>query len=180
MVLSTSRNLPRRASICLLMLAVVFAGFNVSPALLPSAHAAYSVAGTILGLVVIAGIIYLISQDQRGVYYRYPYGQYHASGAHYRYQGPYAAQYRNYQGRFYGGPLPGEWDDDQGRMNWNDYHRGWVSRCASREDDQGRWGQQRQYDAWCRENVRFRGGRPDDQWRRYNPWDHGNAGDRER
>lgn len=114
MARSASRNLPRRASICLLMLALVFTGINVAPAILPSAHAAYSVVGTILGLAVIAGVIYLISQDQRGVYYRYPYGQYYATGTHYRYQGPYATQYRNYQGRFYGGTLPGQWSGNQG------------------------------------------------------------------
>ena len=175
---SASQSLVRQASVCLLLLALVFVGINVAPATLPPAHAQQvSVAGAILGLAVIAGIIYLVTQDQQGVYHRYPYGQYSANGPHYRYQGAYAAQYRNYQNRFYNGPLPGQWNGNQGAMNWNESHQGWNARCASRPDNQGRWGQQRQWDAWCQQNMRFQNARPDQQWRRYNPYDTGSAND---
>jgi hypothetical protein len=156
----------RRFSAALLILAVAFVGINATPASLPRGHAQQvSIAGTILGLAAIAGIVYLITQDQQGVYHRY------------RYQGPYAAYYHNYQGRYYNGPLPGQWSGNQGRMNWNEYHRGWTARCAPRADNRGRWGQQRQWDAWCQQNQRFRGGRPDAGWRRNNPWDRGMPND---
>jgi hypothetical protein len=154
-------GLVRQVSAAVLILAVAFVGMNATPAALSQAHAQISLAGTILGLAAIAGIIYLVTQDQQGVYHRY------------RFQGPYAAYYRNYQGRYYGGPLPRQWSGDQGRMNWSDYHQGWAARCAPRADSQGRWGRQRQWDAWCGQNVRFRAGGPDAAWRRNNPWDRG-------
>lgn len=168
----------RHVSVALLILAVAFVGVNAAPTALPQARAQQvSVAGTILGLAVIAGIIYLVTQDQQGVYHRYPYGQYSPSGPHYRYSGPYAVRYRSYQNHFFSGPLPRSWSSNRGTMNWHDYHQGWTARCAPRPDSQGRWGQQRQWDAWCRQNQRFRGARPDQQWRRSNPRDNGNLND---
>jgi hypothetical protein len=166
----------RQVSAALLILAVVFVGMNATPAALPQGQAQQvSVAGAILGLAVIAGIVYLVTQDQQGVYHRYPYGQY--VQGRYRYQGPYAVRYRTYQNRFYNGPLPGRWNGSQGRMNWNQYHQGWMARCAPRADNQGRWGQQRQWDAWCGQNLRFRGTRPDAMWQRSNSWDRGGPND---
>jgi hypothetical protein len=166
----------RNVSAALLIFALVFAGMTANPRALPQGQAQQvSVAGTVLGLAVIAGIIYLVSQDQQGVYHRYPYGRY--SQGHYRYEGAYAARYRNYQNRFYGGPLPGQWSGDRGRMNWSDYHRGWTARCAPGPDSQGRFGQRREWDAWCQQNMRFRGAQPDQGWRRANPWDRGSPND---
>jgi hypothetical protein len=168
----------RHASMGLLILAVVFMGVNVTPAALPQAHAQQvSVAGTILGLAVIAGIIYLVTQDQQGVYHRYPYGQYAPNGPHYRYQGTYAEQYRNYQNHFYGGPLPSQWSGNQGSMNWYDYHQAWTARCAPQANNQGQWGRQSQWNAWCGQNLRFRTTAPDQNWRHYNPYDAGSAND---
>ena len=57
--------------------------------------------------------------------------------------------------------------------NWSDYHQNWGIRCAPRADSQGRWGRQRQFDNWCRANVRYRNGQPDQQWRHDHPWDQG-------
>jgi len=62
--------------------------------------------------------------------------------------------------------------------NWHDYHQNFTARCVPRADSQGRWGQQRQWDAWCKQNLRYRAAQPDQQWRQANPWDHGNASDR--
>jgi len=105
----------RRWAVCLLILALAFVGVNAAPTALPQAYAqGYSVAGTILGLAIIAGIIYLISQDRYGVYHRYPYGRYYTSHPHYRYYGPYSMQYREHQNRFYRGPLPHGWHGDHG------------------------------------------------------------------
>jgi hypothetical protein len=61
--------------------------------------------------------------------------------------------------------------------NWSDNHQNWNGRCASRADAQGRWGQQRQWDSWCRQNFRFRSVVPDGAWQRTNPWDHGRRTD---
>jgi hypothetical protein len=166
----------RHLSVALLILAVAFVGVNATPTALPQGHAQQiSVAGTILGLAIIAGIIYLVTQDQQGVYHRYPYGQYSPSGPHYHYQGTYAAQYRAYQNHFYNGPLPGQWSGDLGRMSWNEYHQGWTARCVPQADHYGRWGQQRQWDAWCQQNLRFRSAQPDQLWRLYNPYDTGTS-----
>jgi hypothetical protein len=114
---SASHTLIRQTGVCLLVLALVFVGVNVAPTVLPPAHAqAYGVAGTILGLAVIAGIVYLITRDRYGVYYRYPYGHYYAYGPHYRYDGWYAPHYRDWQGRFYQGPMPHTWYGGHGCM----------------------------------------------------------------
>lgn len=115
MGVTAGRNLMRQASVCLLVLALAFAGMNAAPAI-PAAHAqpAYAVAGTILGLAVIAGIVYLITRDRYGVYHRYPYGHYYAHGPYYRYDGRYAPYYRPWQGRFYRGPVPRVWYGDHG------------------------------------------------------------------
>jgi hypothetical protein len=119
---SASQNLIRRAAVCLLVLTLVFVGVNVAPSALPPAHAqAYSVAGTILGLAVIAGIVYLVTRDRYGVYYRYPYGHYYAYGPRYRYDGRYAPYYRPWQGRFYRGPMPRAWYGERGCMPNNPY-----------------------------------------------------------
>jgi len=109
-------NFPlRQTAACLLILGLVCVGVTVAPTALPPAHAqGYSVAGTILGLAIIAGTIYLVTRDQSGVYHRYPYGRYYASHPHYRYSGPYSIQHREYQNRFYRGPLPNTWHGDRG------------------------------------------------------------------
>src|SRR5579864_8939934 len=100
----SSRSLIQQMSVCLLVLALAFVGVNVAPAALPPAHAqSFNVVGTILGLAVIAGVVYLISRDRNGVYYRYPYG--HAYGTRYNYDGSYHPRYRRYEGRFYRGPM---------------------------------------------------------------------------
>jgi hypothetical protein len=105
----------RGLSVGLLIVAVAFVGANTLPTALPEAHGEQiSVAGAILGLAIIAGIIYLVTRDRYGVYHRYPYGRYYSSGPHYRYQGPYSVHYRPYQNRFYRGPLPGRWRGDHG------------------------------------------------------------------
>jgi|GEM_PF-5441214 len=115
MASSAGRNLIQQASVCLLVLALAFVGVNIAPAALPPAHAqSLNVVGTILGLAVIAGVVYLISRDQNGVYYRYPYGHYYASGARYNYDGAYHPRYRSYEGRFYKGPMPRAWSQDRG------------------------------------------------------------------
>jgi hypothetical protein len=116
------RSLVRHTSVCLLILAMAFVGINVGlPTAIPPAHGQTIgvVAGTILGLVVIAGIVYLISRDRYGVYHRYPYGQYYAAGygpshVHYTYTGPYSGRYRAYEGRWYRGPMPRSWSGDRG------------------------------------------------------------------
>ena len=114
---SASQNLIRQAAVCLLVLTLVFVGVNMAPGALPAAHSqAYGVAGTILGLAVIAGIVYLITRDRYGVYYRYPYGHYYAYGPRYRYDGRYAPHYRDWQGRFYQGPMPRTWYGERGCM----------------------------------------------------------------
>jgi hypothetical protein len=118
------RSLIRRASVCLLALTLVFVGVNVAPTALPPAHAqAYGVAGTILGLAVIAGIVYLITRDRYGVYYRYPYGHYYPYGGYYRYRydGWYAPYYRPWQGRFYRGPMPAAWYGGRGCLQYSPY-----------------------------------------------------------
>lgn len=110
----------RQASVCLLLVSLAFVGVNVasSPATLPPAHAQQiGVVGTILGLAAIAGIVYLVSRDQYGVYHRYPYGHYY--GGRYTYDGPYYTQYpqyRTYRGRWYRGQMPRErdWRADHG------------------------------------------------------------------
>jgi len=61
--------------------------------------------------------------------------------------------------------------------NWHDYYQNWGARCMPQADNSGRWGRQRQNDAWCKENLRFRGAQPDSQWRHDRPWDHGYGGD---
>jgi len=112
---SADRSPIRQASVCLLVLALVFVGVNVAPAPLPPAHAqALNVVGTILGLVVIAGVVYLLTRDRNGVYYRYPYGHYRSTVARYDYDGPYHPRYRTYEGRFYNGPMPRAWVRDRG------------------------------------------------------------------
>ncbi|HKX19269.1 MAG TPA: hypothetical protein VJT33_14760 [bacterium] len=124
MARSPSQNLIRQASVCLLVLTLGFLGVNVVPTALPPAHAqGYAVAGTILGLVVIAGIVYLVTRDRYGVYYRYPYGHYYAYGGYYRYHydGRYAPYYRPWQGRFYRGPMPGAWYGDHGCLQYSPY-----------------------------------------------------------
>lgn len=96
----------RPASVCLLLVALAFVGVNVatSPATLPPAHGQQiGVAGTILVLAIIAGIVYLVSRDQYGVYHRYRYGHY---GGRYTYDGPYYPQYRTYRDRWYRGQMP--------------------------------------------------------------------------
>jgi hypothetical protein len=105
----------REASACLLLLALVFVGINVapSPATLPPAHGqSLGVAGTILGLATIAGIVYLITRDQNGVYHRYPYG--HNRGGHYTYDGAYHGSYRTQEGHWYRGQMPRSWNGDHG------------------------------------------------------------------
>lgn len=105
----------RPASVGLLIVSLAFVGMNTMPSALPPAHGQQiSVEGAILGLVIIAGIIYLITRDQRGVYHRYPYGRYYGDRPHYRYAGPYSVHYRPYQNRFYHGPLPNQWRHDRG------------------------------------------------------------------
>jgi hypothetical protein len=107
----------RQASVCLLLLAVVFVGVNVAPgpAVLPPAHGqSLGVVGTVLGLATIAGIVYLITRDQYGVYHRYPYGHYYSG--RYTYDGTYYHPYRTYQGRWYRGPMPQNWRADHGCM----------------------------------------------------------------
>jgi hypothetical protein len=114
---SASQNLIRQAAMCLLILTLVFVGVNMAPSAIPPAHAqGYGIAGTILGLAVIAGIVYLITRDRYGVYYRYPYGHYYAYGPRYRYDGRYAPYYRSWQGRFYRGPMPRTWYGERGCM----------------------------------------------------------------
>ncbi|HLJ62142.1 MAG TPA: hypothetical protein VKZ50_20670 [bacterium] len=62
-------------------------------------------------------------------------------------------------------------------QNWYWWHETWTSRCASRPDSQGRWGQERQWDSWCASFVRFRAMTPDAQWRQVHSWDFGRAPD---
>jgi len=62
-------------------------------------------------------------------------------------------------------------------VNWHDNHQNWTSRCTPAADSQGRWGQQRQWDAWCKQNMRYHPAQPDQQWRNAHPWDHGNQSD---
>jgi hypothetical protein len=103
-------SLVRQASMCLLILAMAFVGFNIgAPAAIPPAHGQTisNIVGDALGLAVIAGVIYLITRDSNGVYYRYPYGTY--SNGVYVYNGPYYVMYPAYQGSYYGGPVPGAW-----------------------------------------------------------------------
>ena len=115
MAFKSGHNLMRQVSVCLLVLALVFAGMNTAAVMPPvQAQPGYAVAGTILGLVVIAGLVYLITRDRDGVYHRYPYGHYYAYGPHYRYDGRYAPYYRPWQGRFYRGPMPRTWYGDHG------------------------------------------------------------------
>jgi hypothetical protein len=165
--------------VVLLMVALVFAGAGgTAPGGLQPAHAQrLSVVGTILGLVIIAGIIYLVTQDQQGAFHRYPFGQYNPTGPHYRYQGPYAIRYRAYQNRFYNGPVPGQWNGEIGRMNWFDLHAAYQAHCLPQQDNYGRWGRDRVWDGWCAANLRFRLSQPDDLWRQYNPFDTGSAND---
>jgi hypothetical protein len=111
----------RQASVCLVLLALVFVGMNIapSPATLPPAHGqSIGVVGTILGLATIAGIVYLISRDRYGVYHRYPYGHY--NGGRYVYDGAYYQQYPQYhayRGRWYRGDMPRNWRADHGCVN---------------------------------------------------------------
>ncbi|HLW47576.1 MAG TPA: hypothetical protein VKW09_07390 [bacterium] len=119
---STGHSLMLQTSVCVLILAMAFVGINIGvPAAIPPAHGQTinGVVGTILGLAVIAGVVYLITRDRNGVYSRYPYGQYDSNGyganrVRYRYNGPYAEQYRTYQGRWYSGPMPRAWNRDRG------------------------------------------------------------------
>jgi hypothetical protein len=107
--------LVRHTSAGLLIVALAFVGLNAGPAAPPPAFGQQiSVEGAILGLAIVAGIIYLVTRDRYGVYHRYPYGRYYSAGPHYRYSGPYAVHYRPYQNRFYRGPLPGTWRRDRG------------------------------------------------------------------
>jgi len=66
---------------------------------------------------------------------------------------------------------------NQNPANWHDNHQNFAVRCAAQADSQGRWGRQRQWDTWCKENLRFRPAQPDQQWRHDHPWDHGNSSD---
>src|SRR5579864_6533943 len=109
----------RHACVGLLVLTLAFMGINIVPAALSQAQAqSYGVAGVILGLAIIAGVVYLISRDRDGVYHRYYYGRYsgpprYYNGGyhrpHYDYDGPYYQRYNRYRGSYYGGPLPRYW-----------------------------------------------------------------------
>lgn len=139
---TTYHELMRQTSMCVLILAIAFVGINVGvPSALPPAHgqSINTVIGTILGLAIIAGAVYLITRDRSGVYYRYPYGTYYPTGyyqngyyqrgyyqngyyhngyntnrVYYRYYGPYATQYPMYRGRWYRGPMPRSWYGNRG------------------------------------------------------------------
>ncbi|HLJ60723.1 MAG TPA: hypothetical protein VKZ50_13440 [bacterium] len=116
--------LVRQAGVGVLILALAFAGMNTLPAALPQAHAqSYGVAGTILGLAIIAGVVYLVSRDRDGVYHRYYYGRY--NGPHYRYEGAYYNAYPRYHDRYYRGPLPGRWRSNEGCVGGPP----WVAEC---------------------------------------------------
>jgi hypothetical protein len=114
MACTINHPLIRQASVCLLVLALAFVGINIAPAAVPPAHAQYSVVGTILGLAVIAGIVYLITRDRDGVYHRYRYGSYYAN--RYVYTGPYYTSYQTWEGRWYRGPMPRAWYGDRACM----------------------------------------------------------------
>jgi hypothetical protein len=62
--------------------------------------------------------------------------------------------------------------------NWYGYHSGFLSHCYMQADAQGLWGRERQYDAWCANNTRYRSTAPDQQWTDQYPWDHGHQNDR--
>jgi hypothetical protein len=105
-----SHSLARQTSVCLLIMALAFVGFNIGvPTAVPPAHGQSlgTILGVALGLAVIGGTVYLITRDRNGLYYRYPYGTY--SNNVYVYNGPYATMYPAYEGEFYNGPLPGAW-----------------------------------------------------------------------